>query len=147
MIILDMILGSMGLAIGIILLLLFIVIAIESIFLGKRIARKFLKAKIILVVTISNLLSTIIGALGLAIFWRFLIDRTIEIFDLTINYDSAYFKIAFCLFAFVLTLVFEIPINLIILKSDYESKGIIINTFYANIITYILLGFIYYNNI
>ncbi|MPQ49112.1 hypothetical protein GCQ56_19100 [Marinifilum sp. N1E240] len=134
---LNIMIGTYGLQLALVMLL--VVILVEVIFISKKLFQQFIKLNVIIAVTISNSSSTIFGFLTLGIFWRALIDWSIETFTLDIDHTSVYFKIAFFLIAWILTILIEIPINTIILKSKKIRSRIWINTIYANIISYLLL--------
>jgi len=134
---LNIMIGTYGLQLALVMLL--IVILVEVVFISKKLFQQFINLNVIIAVTISNSSSTIFGFLTLGIFWRALIDWSIETFTLDIDHTSVYFTIAFFLIAWILTILIEIPINTIILKSKKIRSRIWTNTIYANIISYLLL--------
>jgi len=134
---LNIMIGTYGLQLALVMLL--IVILVEVVFISKKLFQQFINLNVIIAVTISNSSSTIFGFLTLGIFWRALIDWSIEAFTLDIDHTSVYFKITFFLIAWILTILIEIPINTIFLKSKRIRSRIWTNTIYANIISYLLL--------
>lgn len=139
MILLDMMIGTMDILIGFVVFL--IVVLIEAIFLSKQLAGKWIKAKIFNTVLLSNFISTIAGIFGLLSWlWDYIESAIKKFLGFPEDFTSTYFTILFVLFALISTLILEIPVNLLFLHRDFKRRNIIINSIYANILTYTLLG-------
>ena len=138
MILLDIMIGMMDILLG---LIVFIsVIIIEGIFLSKKLTGYWISSNIMSTVFVSNLISTIIGAFGLLSWlWNIIVVLTKGFLDLNKDFTSNNLEYGlFFIIALILTLIFEIPINILFIRTN-NNKKIILNTIYANIITYILI--------
>ncbi len=139
MVLLNMMIGTMDVLIGFLVLLAIIII--ETVFLSKTLTDKWIKSKIFYTVLFSNLLSTLVDFLGLLSWlWDSIVSQIKIIFSLPQDFTSNYFVLGFFIIAFILTLLLEIPFNLLFLKSDFAIRSIIIGTINANLITYVFLA-------
>lgn len=136
MILLNMMIGAMELLIGVIVLIA--VLTIEVLFISKRLSNNWVDMYILKIIILSNIVSTLAG-LHLSGIWNELVKVIKAILDLSQDFTSQYFEIGFFMTAFLLTLLIEIPFNIISFKS-YNNRAIIISTLYANILTYVLIG-------
>jgi len=134
-----MLIGTMEIYTAI--LVLFVVVVIEAIILSKRLTNKLMEWKIFYCVLFSNIVSTLLGLLGLVTWiWDIIRVWIKEILGLPQEFASIYFGVLFIIIAFILTLPFEVLTNIIILRKDYRTRAILKTTLLANSLTYLLLG-------
>jgi hypothetical protein len=139
-----MMIGTMDILIGFLILL--VVIFIETIYLSRSLSNKWVKPRIFYTVLLSNLLSTVLGLLGLVSWlWDHIVDQVKNIFGYPGDFTSNYFLIGFILFAFIMTLLCEIPFNLLLLGRAYAKRNVIIYSMNANLLTYLLLGILVFS--
>ena len=136
MILLNMMIGPMAWILGLICLLL--VCVIEAIILSKGLTKRWLNFNILTVVMVSNVISTFVGMFTMI--WTIVID-TIEIIF------KSQTSLGVLILALIITLIIELPINILLLKLKYKVKSIITWTIIANTVTYILIGLLTYNYI
>ena len=134
-----MMIGALILFAGIIVFL--VVFIIEGVYLSKQLSSKWLNSKIIRTVFISNLVSTLIGTTGvLRIVLTWAANNSIGD-TLGLNTDTSTINdvIFILIIAFVLTILLEVPINVLFLKKEYKKTDIVRYSIHSNILTYILI--------
>jgi hypothetical protein len=122
MIILNMFIGELLAVIGFGFIAFIVVVIIEGVFISIRLSKKWLNKEIFSIVFISNLITTIIGVV-----FHFLRK------GLNLSY------VTYIIIALIISILIEGLINLAFLKRNYYRNIIIINTIYANIISYLFL--------
>ena len=123
---------------------LILIIIIETLIISYGLTNKYFQKNILITLLASNLISTFFGLLGFldAIFkviWKFIKLNV----PLSEEYSGYVMGTTFLLTAFLLTLLIEIPLNIIMLRQYYSIKQIIKYSIYANLLTYIFLSIIF----
>jgi hypothetical protein len=136
MVILDIMIGAIH-AILLAVILFIAVIIIEGIYLSKQLSSKWLNFEIIGTVIISNIISTLIGIAGVL---RIVLSWIEKFFGLNIDNPTIIGTILILIIAFILTILLEVPINVIYLKKSFIKSEIVKYSIYSNILSYILIG-------
>jgi len=123
---------------------LILIIIIETLIISYGLTNKYFQKNILITLLASNLISTFFGLLGFldAIFkviWKFIKLNV----PLSEEHSGYVMGTTFLLTAFLLTLLIEIPVNIIMLREYYSIKRIIKFSIYANFLTYIFLSIIF----
>lgn len=116
------------------------VILIEWIFISIYLKGDLKNILILISVIVSNLVSTFLGRGILATVLYDLNKWILSFLNLKIDEHSVIEFILPFIGAYIITVIFEGIINTQFLKKEFESKRIFKGTFYANTITYFLLG-------
>jgi hypothetical protein len=136
MVILDIMIGAIH-ALLLAVILFLAVIIIEGIYLSKQLSSKWLNFEIIGTVNISNIISTLIGIAGVL---RIVLSWAEKFFGLNIDNPTIIGTIFILIIAFFLTILLEVPINVIYLKRSFIKSEIVKYSIYSNILSYILIG-------
>ncbi|MEQ3662418.1 MAG: hypothetical protein ABNG96_06990 [Flavobacterium sp.] len=126
------------------------VILIECLSISKMLSNKWKNWKLYKTVTLSNLISGIIGIIvsmilnggwWLVVWFPWVSNHEID----AKNPESLKSLMIFYLVAFILSVLIETLINYLILKKDYNSKKIISSTLIVNIISYVVGTIVLYS--
>ena len=117
-------------------ILLITVVLVEWLFLSKYLAGRWGRKKILLSVIVANLLSTLIGLTSFFSYgWHVVSDLIKE----SIFPPEQILWFFMMMLAFIVTIILEIPLNIVFLKRYFRYRRIIAATLYANIFTYVAI--------
>lgn len=126
------------------------VIMIECLSISKFLSNRWKNWKLYRTVTLSNLISGVVGIIGsmilnggwwLVVWFPWVSDHEIDV-D---NNENLKELIIFYLVAFILSVIIETVINCLLLKNHYSMRKIISSTLIVNIISYVVGTIVLYS--